>query len=89
METHKVEILNCVDQIGYGTHNNRCAFSHHFLPVANKFFQNKVYSRTADSTSINLITDSGRIYHKKIYAKYSWKYERAQIDMEWSRINLK
>ena len=60
-----------------------------FFLVANKFFQDKVYSRKAYLTSINLITITDLIYHKKFYTKYSWKYERAQNGNDNVKNNVK
>ena len=36
---------------------------------------NGVYDRTADLKLVHLITAADLYYHKKCYAKYSWKYE--------------
>ena len=53
-----------------------------FFLDATKFFQDEVYSKKADLTLVNLITAVDILYHKKCYANYSWKYERAKSGNE-------
>ena len=53
-------------------------FAVQFFLDDTKFFQDEVYSRIVDLTSVNLITAAALFYHEKCYGKYSWKYERAR-----------
>lgn len=49
-----------------------------FFLDATIFFQDEVHSRAEDLISVYVITAADLFYHKKRYAKYSCKYERAK-----------
>ena len=49
-----------------------------FFLDATIFFQDEVHSRAEDLISAYVITAADLFYHKKCYAKYSCKYERAK-----------